>query len=271
MLTIDAWLRQNGARFQHELEILARAYFGISKAEFICESDQSITPNLRNYLSDALVKLKRGTPLAYLLGYKEFWSLEFQVNRNVLIPRPETELIIERSIELANHGDSVLELGTGSGAIAIALAKERPDLSITATDISIQALEVARENARKHKCKITLEHSDWFESVSGTWNLILSNPPYIAENDPHLDFLAMEPRVALVSGPTGFEALDVLIENAHNHLKPCGHLIIEHGIGQAQEIKKKLASHHFTEISSHKDLANINRIVTAQQVSPEYG
>ena len=271
MLTIDSWLRKNGERFRHELEILAREYFGISKAEFICRSDQGITSNLKNYLSDALVRLKRGTPLAYLLGYKEFWSLDFQVNRNVLVPRPETELIIEKSITLANHGDRVLELGTGSGAIAIALAKERPDLSITATDISIQALEVARENARKHKCKITLERSDWFESVGGKWNLILSNPPYIAEGDPYLNSLEMEPRVALVSGPTGFEALDVLIENAHNHLKPCGHLIIEHGIGQAQEIKKKLASHNFTKISSHKDLASINRIVTAQWVSPEYG
>ena len=271
MLTIDQWLRQNGARFQHELEILARAYFGISKAEFISRSDQNITSNLKNYLSDALVKLKRGTPLAYLLGYKEFWSLEFQVNRNVLVPRPETELIIEKSIELANHGDRVLELGTGSGAIAIALAKERPDLSITATDISSQALEVARENARKHKCKITLEHSDWFESVSDTWNLILSNPPYIAESDPYLSSLKMEPRVALVSGPTGFEALEVIIENARNHLKPSGNLIIEHGIGQDQVIKKKLARHNFTKITSHKDLANINRIVTAQWASPEYG
>ena len=271
MLTIDAWLRQNGARFQHELEILARAYYGISKAEFICRSDQNITSSLENYLSDARAKLKRGTPLAYLLGYKEFWSLELQVNRNVLVPRPETELIIEKSLELANHGDSVLELGTGSGAIAIALAKERPDLSITATDISIQALEVARENARKHKCEITFERSNWFESVGGKWNLILSNPPYVAENDPHLASLELEPRVALVSGPTGFEALDILTENARHHLKPCGHLIIEHGIGQAQEIKKKLASHNFTEISSHKDLANINRIVTAKRISPEYG
>ena len=165
----------------------------------------------------------------------------------------------------------MLELGTGSGAIAIALAKERPDLSITATDISIQALEVARENARKHKCKITLEHSDWFESVGGKWNLILSNPPYIAENDPHLDSLEMEPRVALVSGPTGFEALEAIIENAHNHLESQGHLVIEHGIGQDQVIKKKLARHNFTKITSHKDLANINRIVTAQWVLPEYG
>ena len=108
---------------------------------------------MENYLSDARAKLKRGTPLAYLLGYKEFWSLELQVNQNVLVPRPETELIIEKSLELANHGDSVLELGTGSGAIAIALAKERPDLSITATDISIQALEVARENAESTNVK----------------------------------------------------------------------------------------------------------------------
>ena len=271
MLTIDAWLRQNGARFQHELEILARAYFGISKAEFICKSDQSITPNLKNYLSDALVKLKRGTPLAYLLGYKEFWSLDFQVNRNVLVPRPETELIIEKSIELANHSGSVLELGTGSGAIAIALAKERPDLTIMATDISIEALEVARGNALKHECEISLQHADWFESIGGKWNLILSNPPYIAEGDPYLSSLKMEPRVALVSGPTGFEALEVIIENAHNHLQSQGHLVIEHGIGQDQVIKKKLARHNFTKITSHKDLANINRIVTAQWVSPEYG
>ena len=271
MLTIDSWLRKNGERFRHELEILAREYFGISEAEFICRSDQGITSNLKNYLSDALVKLKKGTPLAYLLGYKEFWSLDFQVNRNVLVPRPETELIIEKSIELANHGGSVLELGTGSGAIAIALAKERPDLTITATDISIQALDVARENVMKHMCEITLEHADWFASIDGKWNLILSNPPYIAEGDPYLNSLEMEPRLALVSGPTGFEALEVIIENAHNHLQSSGHLVIEHGIGQAQVIKKELARHNFTKITSHKDLANIDRIVTAQWVSPEYG
>ena len=234
MSTINNWLRENGETFREELKILAREYFGISKAQLITGADEIITSDLSNYLSESLLKLKAGTPLAYLLGYKEFWSLEFQVNRNVLVPRPETELIIEKSIELANHGDSVLELGTGSGAIAIALAKERPDLTITATDISTEALEVALKNAQKHKCEINFEHTDWFSSLTGKWNLILSNPPYIAEGDPHIAFLEMEPIVALVSGPTGFEALHRIIETAHKYLESNGHLVLEHGIGQAQ-------------------------------------
>ena len=271
MSTIDNWLRQNGGPFRHELEVMARKHCGMSKAEFIRRSDQIINSNLVSQLSDALAKLKKGTPLAYLLGYKEFWSLDFQVNRNVLVPRPETELIIEKSIELANYGDSVLELGTGSGAIAIALAKERQDLTITATDISTEALEVALKNANKHKCEINFEHTDWFSSLTGKWNLILSNPPYIAEGDPHIAFLEMEPRVALVSGPTGFEALQQIIETAHNYLEPNGHLVLEHGIGQAQAIREELARHDFSEITSYKDLANINRIVTAQWIAPEHG
>ena len=266
MLTIDAWLGQNGGRFQHELEILAIEYFGISKAEFICRSDQSMTSNLKNYLSDALVKLKKGTPLAYLLGYKEFWSLKFQVDHAVLIPRPETELIVEKSIELASYGGCVLELGTGSGAVSIALAKERPDLKITATDISNRALEVARRNAKEHKCEIFLEHTDWFDSIAGKWNLILSNPPYIAASDPHLEFLAMEPRIALVAGQTGFEAINRILSQAHKYLKPSGHLIMEHGLGQEEAIKNKLANRNFSTITSHKDLANISRVVTAQWI-----
>ena len=271
MSTIDKWLRQNGGSFRHELEILAREHLGVSKAKFIRKSDHIINSSLVSHLSDAHSRLKKGTPLAYLLGYKEFWSLDFQVNRNVLVPRPETELIIEKSIELANYGGSVLELGTGSGAIAIALAKERPDLTITATDISAEALEVALKNAKKHKCEINFEHTDWFSSLSGKWNLILSNPPYIAEGDPHIALLKMEPIVALVSGPTGFEALHGIIETADNFLESNGHLVLEHGIGQAQAINEKLASRNFSEITSHKDLANINRIVTAQWVAPEHG
>ncbi len=271
MSTIDNWVRQNGEPFRHELEILAREHCRMSKAEFIRKSDQIINSDLVSYLSDALANLKKGTPLAYLLGHKEFWSLDFQVNPNVLVPRPETELIIEKSIELANYGDNVLELGTGSGAIAIALAKERPDLTITATDISIEALKVADRNAKKHKCKITLEHADWFSSIAGKWNLILSNPPYIAESDPHLAFLEMEPRAALVSGPTGFEALDTIIETAHDYLESKGHLVMEHGMGQARRLKKKLASRNFYAITSHKDLAKINRIVTAQWIPPKHG
>ena len=271
MSTIDNWVRQNGGPFRHELEILAREHCRMSKAEFIRRSDQIIDSNLVSYLSNTLEKLKKGTPLAYLLGYKEFWSLDFQVNRNVLIPRPETELIIEKSIELANYGDNVLELGTGSGAIAIALAKERPDLTITATDISIEALKVAAQNAKKHKCEIILEHADWFSSIAGKWNLILSNPPYIAEGDPHMAFLEMEPRAALVSGPTGFEALDRIIETAHDYLESNGYLVMEHGMGQAKKLKKKLASRNFSVITSNKDLAKINRVVTAQWIPPKYG
>lgn len=266
MSTINNWLRENGETFREELKILAREYFGISKAQLITVADEIITSDLSNYLSESLLKLKAGTPLAYLLGYKEFWSLKFQVDHAVLIPRPETELIVEKSIELASYGGCVLELGTGSGAVSIALAKERPDLKITATDISNRALEVARRNAKEHKCEIFLEHTDWFDSITGKWNLILSNPPYIAASDPHLEFLAMEPQIALVAGQTGFEAINRILSQAHKYLKPSGHLIMEHGLGQEGAIKNKLANRNFSTITSHKDLANISRVVTAQWI-----
>ena len=266
MSTISNWLRENSEGFQEELRILAREYLEISNAQLFTRLDEIITSNLADYLSDALAKLRIGTPLAYLVGYKEFWSLEFQVNQAVLIPRPETELIVEQAIDLASYRGSVLELGTGSGAISIALAKERPDLRIMATDISHRALEVARRNAREHNCEIRFEQADWFKSIVGKWNLILSNPPYIAAKDPHLEFLAMEPKIALIAGLTGFEASFRIINQAYKYLKPSGHLIIEHGMGQAEAIKKKLANRNFSKITAHKDLANISRIVTAQWI-----
>ncbi|WP_457677015.1 peptide chain release factor N(5)-glutamine methyltransferase [Thiolapillus sp.] len=222
-------------------------------------------PQLNRYLG-LLERRRQGEPLAYLTGHREFWSLELEVNPAVLIPRPETELLVELALALDLPTRSrVLELGTGSGAIAIALASERPDWHITATDASTAALDVARRNARRHGLsRIRFTRGDWYHALqSGEGiHLIVSNPPYVRQDDPHLreDGLPWEPEQALAAGSDGLADLRAIIGQAPEHLLPGGWLLVEHGLDQGDAVRTLFGNAGFTQVSTRQDLGGRDRV-----------
>ena len=210
-----------------------------------------------------------GEPVAYLLGRREFWSLMFEVSPAVLVPRPETELLVERVLELVTPNQArVADLGTGSGAIAIALAQERPLWQLLGTDLSDDALAVARRNgARLVADRVAWRAGDWFQALgSGRFDALASNPPYIEENDPVLaaDDLRHEPRGALTPGGDGFAALTTLINGSPEHLEPGGWLFLEHGATQGAALRGALVARGFTHVTSHRDLAGHERVTEGQ-------
>lgn len=206
-------------------------------------------------------------PLAYILGYKEFWSLNFKVSPHVLVPRPDTEILVETVLEkLPTEALTLIELGTGSGAIACALAHERSNWNIIASDISIEALNIAKENASLLRLpNITFIQSNWFERIPRqSVAAIISNPPYLSENDSHLkDDLLHEPRSALVSGTTGLEAYEAIIANAKHYLVPNGLIVFEHGFEQAVPIQQLLQKANYLQITTINDLAGQPRVTFA--------
>ncbi|MCY4420498.1 MAG: peptide chain release factor N(5)-glutamine methyltransferase [Gammaproteobacteria bacterium] len=211
----------------------------------------------------------QGKPLAYISGQKEFWSLDFSVNEDVLIPRPETELLVEIALQSIPEQKSlrILDLGTGSGAIAIAIAKERSQCSVVATDFSKPALEVAQRNAERHGTEITFIHSNWYENLgSDRFDVIVSNPPYVAAGDPDLDVHVKEyePAVALVSGTSGLEALEMIISRSGRHLTPCGWLVVEHGFTQGKDIRRLLHQNRLEQIRTCQDLSGLDRVSCAR-------
>lgn len=208
-----------------------------------------------------------GTPVAYLTGTREFWSLPLKVTEETLIPRPETELIVELALNIMSHqlDARILDLGTGSGAIAIALAKERTDWQVTATDCSTGALETATENAAELNLQnICFFESDWFEQIatSPLFHAIVSNPPYIAANDPHLGEgdLRFEPKLALISGNSGLSALEHIIKHSIARLEPGGLLLIEHGFSQKSAVTSMLTEYGYVEVECWKDLHGNDRV-----------
>lgn len=217
----------------------------------------------------SLVKRRlAGQPLAYLIGEHEFWSLKLKVNQHTLIPRADTESLVEQclALPLPQHA-RVVDLGTGSGAIAMALAVMRPDWQIIAVDQSSEALAVAQENVAWHQfANVTLQQSNWFESLSGQFDLIVSNPPYIASNDAHLEGLQAEPQTALVAGPDGLVSIREITAQASHYLNNGGWLAIEHGYDQAERVRELLQSTGFTEVRTFKDLAGNDRGVVGQCV-----
>ena len=209
-----------------------------------------------------------GEPLAYIVGSKAFFGLELRVDARVLIPRPDTEILVEWSLDLLMTpamplAPQVLDLGTGSGAIALALAHALRTAgrgaNVQAVDISADALDVARENARLLGLDVVFHQSRWLESVDQSFDLIASNPPYIASADPHLAALAHEPLQALAAGPDGLGDIRRIVEEAPAHLLPGGWLLLEHGYEQAGRVKELLTLRGFGEVQSRRDLAGIER------------
>ena len=207
----------------------------------------------------------KGVPLAYLLGHREFWSLKLKVTRDVLIPRPETESLVEWAVELASQCDldSMLDLGTGSGAIALAVQQDLPHLSVTASDVSASALRVARENAEYLGLPVEFVESSWFGAVAQRrWALIASNPPYVAANDAHLldGDLRFEPNTALTDQGDGLWSIREIASNAPDHLEAGGWLLIEHGYDQAADVRSIFELNGFSKVSLRHDLAGRPRV-----------
>lgn len=211
-----------------------------------------------------------GTPVAYITGEKEFWSLVLKVTPTVLIPRPETETLVEFVLDIfaGRPAQKIVDLGTGSGAIACALAKEHPDWQILATDTSAEALSIAQQNAAMHKLdNIAFLRGSWLDPLrNDDFDLIISNPPYVADSDPHLSQgdVRFEPGGALSSGKQGMDDINVITRQAGSRLKPGGWLVIEHGYDQKQAVLDCFLSNSFTDIEQHTDLADIPRMTAGR-------
>ncbi len=209
-----------------------------------------------------------GEPVAYLLGEKEFHGLRLKIDRNVLVPRPDTETLVDWALELLAARPAkaaVADLGTGSGAIALALASARPDAGFCATDFSADALAVARANGQRLGLAVEWLQGDWWQAVGERrFDLVVSNPPYIAEDDPHLLALRHEPQAALTPGGDGLGAIRTLIADAADHLRPCGWLLLEHGHEQAQDVRSLMQRHGFASPTTRRDLAGLPRCTGAQ-------
>lgn len=227
--------------------------------------DEERTERERGAYLALIERRAQGEPLAYLLGRKEFWSLELEVGPGVLVPRPETELLIERALTLRPEpSGTVADLGTGSGAIAIALARERPRWRIVATDLSEEALSIARRNVRALAAThVELLAGEWFAPLGDRrFDLVLSNPPYVAGDDPLLGSppLKFEPPIALTPGGDGLAHLRRIIRAAPDHLERGAWLLLEHGATQAPEVARELRERGFGHIRSHRDLAGHERM-----------
>lgn len=214
----------------------------------------------------------QGEPVAYITGHKAFYSLDLMVNSAVLDPRDDTETLVDWALELipADRACAVLDLGTGSGAVALALAKQRPLAQITATDASPKALAVAVANAAALQLPVRFVQADardpnWFSALQGEmFDLIVSNPPYIAEGDAHLLALKHEPAIALASGKDGLDAIRSIIAHAPKHLRPGGQLLLEHGYDQAERVRSLLSSGEFVQAVTRLDLSTVDRCTGAQ-------
>jgi len=227
-------------------------------------SDYQLNLIEQNQLNSLIKRRENGEPFAYLIGLQGFYHLDFIVNQYTLIPRPETEKIIDIILELLpKTSQKVLDLGTGSGAIAITLKDKRVNWEIQATDISLEALSIAKKNAQKYHCNIQFIQSSWFEKINSKYNLIVSNPPYIEENDKHLLDLKYEPITALRAKDKGLSDIKIIIKNAIKYLLTDGYLLLEHGFNQQQQVVE-LLQENYKNIQTFKDFNQVPRCVLAQ-------
>ncbi len=250
---------------RRDVEILLCHCLGKSRAWLYTWPEETVSPDGVQRFRQLLAERRAGLPIAYLTGTREFWSLSLAVNNATLIPRPETETLVTWALELPLRNDAkVLDLGTGSGAIALAVAIERPLWQVTAIDSSADALAVARANAVSHRLqRVTLLQSDWYQAVAGErFDALLANPPYIDSDDPHLtrDDVRFEPRSALVAAHSGLGDLQQLVEGAPTQLRDGGWLLLEHGFEQARAVRMLLRDAGFDGVETRRDVAGQERI-----------
>ena len=256
-----------------ELRILLEHALGFSRVKLITHSEHTLTETEAEAVSDVIARRMKGEPVAYIIGIREFYGLPFAVTPDVLIPRPETELLVDLALERLPEGGKVVDLGTGSGAIAVAIAAMRPDAQVWATDISGKALDIARKNAAsclKNGQSVRFRQGNWYEALESDsrFDLIVSNPPYIHAADEHLQKgdLRFEPQGALTDCADGLSALEKLAINAPDFLKNGGWLLLEHGYDQSEAVRTSLSRYGLGSVQSWKDLAGIERVSGGKRV-----
>ncbi|MEO8011530.1 MAG: peptide chain release factor N(5)-glutamine methyltransferase [Dokdonella sp.] len=274
MITLRELLRAStpasDVETRHEAELLLMHVLGRTRAWLFANGGSNVDAAAQMRFAQLLQLRREGRPIAYLIGHRGFWTLDLDVDANVLIPRADTELLVELALErIALDCDcAIADLGTGSGAIALALASERPRARVLASDISHSALEVARANAARLGIgNVDFACADWYEALNDrAVDVIVSNPPYIAADDDHLGRgdLRFEPSIALASGGDGLDALRRIIAQAPTHLHDRGWLLLEHGFNQGEAVRALLAAAGFVSIATSRDLAGHERVSFAQ-------
>ncbi|MFN4263887.1 MAG: peptide chain release factor N(5)-glutamine methyltransferase [Thioalkalivibrionaceae bacterium] len=289
-MTLNEWITEASARLhtalspdtpswspeiaRSEIKALAAATLERTPAQLCLTACNPLTAEELDRLNHWLNQRKFGVPLAYLTGRVNFWSLELDVSRETLVPRADSEVLVERALLRLPTGGRFLDLGTGSGAIACALGHERPDTTGIATDIWWPSARVAQQNCRRHAPNVNVIVSDWLEafcskladSESHLFDLIVGNPPYLTNDDPHLngDSLKHEPRIALVSGQDGLAAIRRITDDAPAQIRHGGWLLLEHGSTQGADIRELFRARGFSEISTYQDLSGLDRVTEAR-------
>lgn len=256
-----------------DAELLLACVMDIGRASLRAYPERDLNTEQKLRFKELLQRRAGGEPVAYLLGHREFWSLNFTVTPDVLIPRADTELLVEMALENISPGKkkNILDLGTGSGAVALSIASERPKITVVATDVSSEALQIAKLNAKLLKISnVEFALGNWFEALTGTvdhkFDIIVCNPPYIAAFDPHLEQgdLRFEPNRALVSGVEGMDDLHNIISKARQYLVPGGQLLVEHGYNQEQPVAVEFVAAGFTDVTCYRDLSGIPRVTAGR-------
>ncbi len=280
MMTVSALIELGRKSLIHsdtallDAQVLLCHVLGVDRSYLYKAPEEKVPDHVRQAYQKLVNQRQQGVPVSYLTGNKEFWSLDLKVDKYTLIPRPETELLVEIALEIIHQQSirSIADLGTGTGAVALALAseirKDFPDCSIIATDISPEALEIAKENMENLEINnLILKQGNWCKALDDTrLDLIVSNPPYIAENHSCLKEgdVRYEPMLALKSGSDGLNAIREIIHTAPEHLNPGGWLLLEHGHDQKQAIHELLGREDFHKVETRRDYAGLDRVTLAQ-------